>query len=411
MFSFAMLPAIGFLSTLAILPVVAVRFGAHGWPAIALGTSIGSAAGVVAELGWGINGPAHVARARPRARSQLYMLSLVTQVSAAVPISVIAAIGAATISQHFRLESALMAFASCWMAISPSWFFVGTGQPRYILLTATLPEVLASFASAAAIWFGASLWLYPVAQFAVTVFGLVMGIRLTRGRFAHVRNFGLRRLLRIVRIQWVGLQGNIASSLYIMLPIAIVGVLSPSSLGTFSTAERMQRMLLGFLGSIPQSFQNWVGSAGSAIGRRSRAVSSVKINAGIGAFFALVFALLAPLGSKILFADRFTIGFDLSFLCAVVILCTQTSRASGRIALVVYRRINVLRTSAIIGAVIGVLSLIAGAKLLGAHGALAAEGLAEIVVLSVQLVGLRRAIKLRGDRHAERRTGNSLAER
>jgi len=234
------------------------------------------------------------------------------------------------------------------------------------------------------------LWLYPAGQLVAVVFGLMLGKRLTGGRLRQVRRFGARRLRRIMRFQITELQGNVASSMYIALPTAIVGVVSPASLGVFSAANRLQRMLLRLLNSLPNAFQNWVGSGGTPDLRRARAMRAVKINAAVGALCGAGFAVAAPLVSEILFAGEFTVGYELAALCGVVIFSTQTSRASGRVALVAFRRVDILRTSAVVGGCLGLVAVVVGAHFAGAAGAMAAEGLAEISVLTIQLRGLRR---------------------
>lgn len=390
---FAALPAIGFLSSLVILPVISVRFGADGWPSVALGMSIGGGAGILAALGWGVGGPMRVARAGERAQARLYVLALVTQVLVAVPLSLVAAMVAVLLAPAFPATAALMAFTYCWAGLSPAWFFVGSGHPSRILMTDTVPRVICSFAAAGALLMHGPLWLYPGSQLLAVGFGLLLGMRLVGARLRHAGRYTMRRILAVMRLQLVELQGNAASSLYIALPAAIVGAVSPASLGIFASANRLQRMLLRLLNSVPNAFQHWVGSAGSADSRRERAVRALRINALIGAFCGLCFAAGGPLASEIIFAGRFTIGYPLSCLCAVVIFATQTSRASGRIALVSHRRVDILRTSAVLGAAIGIVAVIVGAKVGGALGAMAGEAIAEVIVLAVQLYGLRRVRK------------------
>lgn len=388
---FAILPALGFLSSLAILPAVTSAYGDRGWPAIALGISIGGTTGVISELGWGVNGPSHVARARPAARARLYVLSLVTQAAAALPISLLSAIAGFAISQHFRIECALTALATCWAAMSPSWFFIGSGQPSNIVRTDSVPKVSCTLAASAAIALGAPLWVYPVALLTATAIGLTVGMRLTGAHWHLLNGFGVRRVIRVFEIQWLALQSTIASAIYIGAPTTIVGIVSPGALGIFSAADRLQRMLLSLLQSVPQAFQNWVGSTPSAVVRRERAIRTVKINSMIGLLCGGAFVMAAPLASRILFTGHFTISWRLATACAVVVFCTTTSRASGKIGLVIFRRLDVLRSSSVAGAGVGIVLLLVLPTRFGAMGGLLAVAAAEATVLTIQLLGLRKA--------------------
>lgn len=388
---FAILPALGFLSSLAILPAVTSAYGDRGWPAIALGISIGGTTGVISELGWGVNGPSHVARARPAARARLYVLSLVTQAAAAFPISLLSAVAGFAISQHFRVECALTALATCWAAMSPSWFFIGSGEPSNIVRTDSIPKVSCTLAAAALIALGGPLWVYPVALLTATGIGLTVGMRLTGAHWHMLNRFGFRRIVRVFEIQWLALQSTIASAIYIGAPTTIVGIVSPGALGIFSAADRLQRMLLSLLQSVPQAFQNWVGSAPSPVTRRGRAIRAVRINSAIGVLCGSAFIVIAPLASRILFTGHFTISWRLASACAVVIFCTTTSRASGKIGLVIFRRLDVLRSSSVAGAAVGIVMLLILPTRLGAMGGLLAVASAEATVLVIQLLGLRKA--------------------
>ncbi|HWC21299.1 MAG TPA: hypothetical protein VG502_03275 [Flexivirga sp.] len=376
---------------MAILPAVTSAYGDRGWPAIALGISIGGTTGVISELGWGVNGPSHVARARPAARARLYVLSLVTQAAAALPISILSALAGFLISEHFRIECALTALATCWAAMSPSWFFIGSGEPSNIVRTDSIPKVSCTLAAAAAIALGAPLWVYPLGLLTATAIGLTVGMRLTGAHWHMLNGFGLRRVVRVFEIQWLALQSTIASAIYIGAPTTIVGMVAPGALGIFSAADRLQRMLLSLLQSVPQAFQNWVGSAPSPAARRERAIRAVKINSVIGALCGGAFVVVAPIASRILFTGHFTISWRLASACAVVVFCTTTSRAAGKIGLVIFRRLDVLRTSSVAGAGVGVVMLLTLPTRFGAMGGLLAVAAAEATVLGIQLLGLRRA--------------------
>ncbi|AAT88561.1 hypothetical protein Lxx06010 [Leifsonia xyli subsp. xyli str. CTCB07] len=56
------------MSPLLALPAIAHTAGAEGWAAIAIGQSLGGAAGVLVELGWGSPAPS-ASPARPAATS------------------------------------------------------------------------------------------------------------------------------------------------------------------------------------------------------------------------------------------------------------------------------------------------------------------------------------------------------
>ena len=59
--AYAAFPMIGAVTPLLAIPAISQQFGAPGWASIAVGQSVGAAASVAVELGWGLTGPQAVA--------------------------------------------------------------------------------------------------------------------------------------------------------------------------------------------------------------------------------------------------------------------------------------------------------------------------------------------------------------
>lgn len=388
---FILLPALSFLSSLVVLPVIARQFGSTGWPAVALGMSVGAAMGTLCELGWGMTGPARVARMRGAgARARLCSVAMATQWIVAIPASMTAVLVTAALTPGHVLASCATAFAFTWSGAGPAWFFVGMGQPRNILFTDTLPRLGASLLAAVTMSFGAPLVTYPLLLIGSIAVGVIVTAKLTGARPHHLKGWTPARLRSIYAIQGHALQSNLASAVYISLPVALVTAISPAAMPIFATSERMLRMLLNVVQALPQSLQPWVHGATDHDARKARATRAIIWNAAAGIVIGAAFAAFGPWASRILFSERFAIDHVISSLAGMVVALSMTSRATGRLGLVVARRVDAVRTSAVIGGLVGVTGILLFTHVWGARGAVAAEALAEASVLTYQYAALMR---------------------
>jgi len=60
------------ITSLLAIPAMVAASGTHAWGAIAVGQSIGGVAAVIIAYGWGLSGPAAIARADQLARMREY---------------------------------------------------------------------------------------------------------------------------------------------------------------------------------------------------------------------------------------------------------------------------------------------------------------------------------------------------
>ena len=159
LFLFAVVPVIGIVSPLLVIPTVTSQYGATGWSAMAIGMSVGAAAAVFVELGWGLTGPQRVAGAPVSQRGHLYLLSNATKLSVFVLLSPFVYAICWFLTPSYAMECALMGVATAAVGLSPAWFFTGTSQPLRILATDSAPKLVAAGVTAVALLAGGDLVL------------------------------------------------------------------------------------------------------------------------------------------------------------------------------------------------------------------------------------------------------------
>jgi hypothetical protein len=308
------------------------------------------------------------------------------------PAGAIAAMIAWLISPGSVGVSVVMALAATATAFSPIWFFIGTGNPMKCVLLDTLPRISLAIASAVMILNGAALIWYPTFLLLGAVIPPLVSLFLISANKSSWRR-GHSRIFRTIRFQLVALGGRAASAVYISLPIAVVGLVQPAAVPMFAAVERLLRMALVVLQSIPNVLQSVLGGKKSVSDRRAMAVRMIWLNALCGFLCFVIFTVTAPLVSEFLFSGVVTIPTSLALLSGLVLWATVTSRASGGVALVALSDVRSVTRSAVAGCIVGLPSLFVLSYCLGAHGAVIGEIAAESVVLAIQLRAVKRKLE------------------
>lgn len=395
---FVVLPVAGVLVPLAALPAFG-SFGEDVLLSVLYAQSVGASAAVVVELGWGLSGTQRVARQAAGNVRQLVALSTATKLWVAIPVFGLVVMFMALFAPSAAPVYLVIALTGAVASINVNWVLVGLGRPWAVFLIDTLPRALATLVGATLIWIGGSLWSYAIAMLFAALTSAVAGLVLLRVQASHFRRYRSRHVGRALRAQGSALSGRSISALYIALPITLVAAVTPTSVAaSFAAAERMQRMALTGLQAFPNWMQARIGGVPDPGARRARAVRSIWVNAAVGLGGGLVFALLTPWVSGIVYAGAVELTPEQAALGAALILIVSVSRAVGSIALVAVDRVDGVAWSALVGAALGVPLLLVLPVALGAVGGQLAEIFAEIAVLAVQTWVLARALRLYRDR-------------
>jgi len=385
---FIAIPIVGVVTPFLALPALTSAYGGTGWAAIAIGQSIGMAGATIVELGWALNGPQRVARAVGN-RRKYFALALRTKIVVFPLVAVVALIVAMLISPAYQVAAGIQAAALTATGLMATWYFVGIGQPGVILLAESLPRLIGAVAGAIATLLGAPIWVFPIVSFAFPVLVGLPAMTWMAGVRVHDL-FAVRRVevVRALAYQRVAMSGRLVSSLYISMPTALVGVVSPSNVAVFSAAERLMRMGLTVLASVPNALQGWVGRHTAKDMRMRVAMRAVAINSGMGLFAGIAYALIAPPFSQWIFSGVATIPVELAMIAGALVLVVCVSRATGGIALVAARKVKWITASATIGAAVGVPAILSFAAAWGAVGGMLGALVAELAVLATQLIAL-----------------------
>lgn len=382
--TFFLIPALGALSPLLVLPSLTASYGSDGWTAIAIGQSIGAAGAVIAELGWGVVGPQAVARLQDRnGHRRLYRDAAATRLLALAVVAPACLVVTWFLAPTHKPAAALIAFGFSLAALSPSWYFTGLNRPTLILWAETLPKITAALTTVIWISLGGPLEAFGISIALAAIWTWAAGTHFA-GAGLWPRRDSFRRGPQIMKEQYPVVLGRAVSVVYTALPISIVAAVNVQATSTFASTDRLMRMSLTILAGLPNRLQSWVGHPVAEI-RRKRSGQSIAINVGFGVLSGSVFALLAPWASEIVFSGASTIDFTLAITGGAVLLCMVSSRGLG-LSLVAgglsryFPRVNIL------AAATGIISIPILAVLWGPLGGVIGAGLAELVGIIAQAI-------------------------
>lgn len=380
---YLLIPALSAASPLLVIPAVTSRLGAEGWSVLAIAQSVGLAGAVVAELGWGVTGPQAVASSRSSAARQqrLYQSALLTRLVALAAVGPTTGLLAWAIAPTHGWTACALAMATSTGALTPSWFFIGSGRPYALLAVESVPRLVMQGVTAFAILHGAPLSVSAL----FTVIATVIALAATPKVFGYplIPRLSARDLRAELRQQLPVSVGRIINATYTTLPIALVGLANPAVVASFSAAERLMRMALTILAGVPSRLQSWLGRADDRnIQLRSR--QAILINVALGAAAASLFVLMTPLAADIIFTGEVPVSRELAFVAAVTLFLTCMSRGLG-LVLVAAGMAGRITFAISAAALTGVPLVLLLSHKWGAVGGLLGEAMAEAVGVLVQV--------------------------
>lgn len=379
----------------AIIPVIILKSGEAGWAAIAVGQSTGSIAAVVVALGWTITGPAQIARASLRERKQIVANSVVARIW--LSILVVPALIAATyqLTPQHGVASVLAAVNVGSIGLGLSWYFVGIGSPRKLLLFDTLPRAVGTVLGGIVLWLSGSLIALTGIQVASGLVAALISIRFAANRCDHGPRWiwSMKWSLKLIKDQLFPSTTALANATYAALPTLAVAWWAPGGIAVFALGERLGRYVTMSVTPMHSWMQGWVPRAElpSQLRRRIRGVVLTAIVAGLLAGIGLTF--VGPVLGGILSGGSLSVGFELIAAIAVAIGMSTISRCTGPACLVSIGGERAVAYSTFCGAIVCILVLALLVPTQGALGAAYAMAASETVVAAVQGFVLSKMLK------------------
>ena len=380
-------------ASLAAIPAMVSASGGVAWGSIAAGQSIGGVAATIIAWGWGLSGPATIARADANDRLTEYVESVISKLLLFVPVGSLAFIAALLVGRDFGVFAAVGALSMSTIGLTANWYFVGAGRPYVLLVCETIPRVLGTAVGIALMSSGSSALVGVSCQLVGSLLACIISslwiIRpWNRSTLAGISR---RPVLSVLAAQRYGVTSTVMSSIYNAAPIVIVSLVAPTVQPIYAVVDKVQRQVIVALGPFVTVLQGWVPrSSGTGV------IQRVRIGIGTSAVGAIllgvVMLLLAPELVRWLGNGQITPTFLMLALTSIITAVSLFEQTVSKACLAALRRLDVVARSTAIGSIAGLPLVAIGAVSFGAAGALAGILAGLILRLLLELLGLRKAM-------------------
>lgn len=401
MAGFTVLPAVAAVSPLLVLPLVARIAGPAGWSSAIASEAIGTFAAIAISYGWGTIGGALVSIAPDdRRRGRLYRDALVIRLLiAAFVIPALAVVCWLIASPGFELLAVLMGLQGALIALSFSWFAVGVGDPRAILVYDAVPRLAAAVAASIAIAFTGVVELYPLSGIAVTVVGTALFSRGLLRRYPATWP-ALREIPSLFRTGAPVALNDAALGAYSSVPAPAVATMSPvSTAAAFASADKMLKLGQFLPLTLANALQAWVTEVGGR-GRSRRLRIALSIHAAMGVAGWAFLAVLGAPASRLLFGDGATAQVDVLIVLGLSFALFSLRTSMTRHVLFPAAQARLVMRASLVGTVVGIPLMLGLTPVFGAIGAAIGFTATELVA-TLLLVRCTRAEIRRIDADAE----------
>ena len=373
---FALIPLFTMASTILVLPLISSRFGQDGWSALGLGQSLGAFLSVIAGLAWHVIGAQQVAPENEDGRRIIYAESLKSRALVFMLLLPLAATLCLTFAPLYKWECVAFMVATGLNCLTASWFFAGTGQPKFVIRNEGMVRLSGYLLSIPALILFNSLWAYAII---LIVTGMLMVVANSLSIFGS--DYGsvwsqTRPVLEVIREQFKGMVSRTFSAGHQYLGVTIVSVVMPQGLPVYSALDNMQKSVNNATTFYPQSFAWWVGTSSKISVRLRRIRLLVLVTACLSLSIFTMWLVCGPLIMRLLYQDQANVSFMLHFWTALGMGAYTLSRALGQLGLVPLGLQSAVYRGTTVCAVIGLPGLVVGLWTGGIAGALAATGLA-----------------------------------
>jgi len=386
--AYGMTTAVSLVAQVAAIPLLISAVGPHPWAGIALGQAVGSVAGLVVQGGWSVTGPTEVAMAGDERRQLIYAQSALVRGVGFIPVALIAA-GVCALVGGSEWAIMLSAVAAAANGLSPSWFLVGISRPFYFFMAESVPRAVGTVGGAVAVAVGAPLVVFPIAQLVACLATFVV----VSINFIQMRLRDVWRSIdsAVLREQVPGLTQSLVQSSYKYLPLIVVSALTPAAAPVYALGDRLLKLSVAGMRPMTQVLQGWVPAAKSPEVFAHRARVARAGNLAVSGMSAVLFATLAPTAGDLLSHGKISISYPLAAMLGLAFGLALASATTGLVFLVSLGLKRYLAASAVVGAVVGIVTIWPAVILWAAFGAGLSVACSELAVQTYQTWKLRQA--------------------
>lgn len=373
------------------LPVLITAVGATPWGHLVVMQAVTQFASVVIAFGWGATGPSMVSALVPTERKSVYFQSL--QVRGALFLIVLPfAVWLCCTLTGESLLNAFLAFCTYGLSgLGAAWYFVGTNRPIALFLLDALPAILGQIVGLVAVSVTRELTAYLIwtALFAFAGAIAAAVYVLTRQNDGPTSLKATAQWGTVLHSQSAGVLSTVSASMWTSAPTVLVQAFAPSAVPVFAMVDRLMKYGVLALAPVLQAVQGWVPESGRE-SVAARAVTGLKVAAGVGVLGGATLACLSTPVSSLLSVGQAVVPWSLGVIAGVAFAFECLAQVAGLSGLVALGGARELAVSSIASALVGIPLIAALVLWLGLYGAVLG-----ILVVGVSLAAYRVGYVLR----------------
>ncbi|MFT4147288.1 MAG: hypothetical protein QM632_00605 [Micrococcaceae bacterium] len=279
------------------ISILSKSFGGKTLLAYGLGQSYGTFVALFMGWGWTTIGPALVAPAEQNKRySYLWTFLKMTFILGAILTPIVSVLVVWSAPDGDR-DVALVSFlASVVTAFMPSWWFVATNRPSYILFYDVLPRALSTLISIILMKHGGSAYLFPLSN----MICCILGASIFYWQKKPWNYKGPEKVLDTFKSQFHPFMISAGAMLYARLMLPVVNFINPVAAVSFTQGLQLYNYWTMSTAITGSSFQNWVNRGG-----KKTLESSLKFTTSWfflhGIVFGGLLGILGPFVSNVIF--------------------------------------------------------------------------------------------------------------
>ncbi|ONK10476.1 hypothetical protein [Streptomyces sp. MP131-18] len=359
---------------------------------VAIGQAFGVIGAIAVIWGWELSGPPKIARADPQARKEYYAESIGARLWLFLPAVSLGMIGLwfATDGSYLAIVPGL---AGTLSGLSPSWFYIGTGDSRSLVLLETIPNVAATLLGAfLTVYSGYVLPILVLPLLGALISPIVASVQILGTRRLCASDFRFANAVAALRKDAAPAATGATTALYVTLPVLLVAAVNHGAVASFAAAERLQRSALSLATPVTKVLQGWVPSTDQRI-VVSRIFRALAIGAATSATLATITAFTAAPILRLTTGGEISISVSSSLFLGLIVGAIALSQVTGIVCLASLGIFSKVLTSTILGAIVGLGLVPVIGHSHGTVGALGALALAELTVLLYQLWAVLAALR------------------
>lgn len=385
------------LASLMVIPALIRASGDVAYGALSAGQVIGSVGAVVIGYGWGMAGPAIIARADADGRRAEYVEAMRARLFLCLPVCLACClIGAVIAGPGLRAFGAIGALAQALVGMSGQWYFVGIMAPYWFLLVETLPRVAGTMTG----WFvmnaaGVSAVVGTGCQCLGIAAAIVCSTVhiLTRLRREGAVARSARPVHVVLREKFDGVAASITNAVVLSLPMVLVSFINPAARPMFAFVDRVQRQITVALTPLSTVMQGWVPRGD----RRSRGRRALLVMIPLCALIVVAVIVLGPFLTDYLGDGVIRPGALITVLMALFVALGTYETVLGRAVLTAFGRLRRITRANVVSGLLATVMVAAGVRVWGAEGALIGVVVSMLVRIIDEYMGVRPDLAGAGD--------------